>query len=117
MRTEAIGGSDTTSSSPSGVPEEGLSRFSATGITACVPATRSKPEGEVYFEPLPTESSVGRSGRQSPYDFYAKVRGNESLDRLSSFLAEPPPRPGQTPPASKGNPLFSATFAELEFSE
>ena len=73
-------------------------------------------ENEVYFEPLPTESQASPNGaRSSPYDLFAKVRGNESLDRLSSFLAEPATRSGRQTASPKGG-HFSVTFSELDFS-
>ncbi len=92
-------------------------------------------ESTTYFEPLPAESipldgtthSANLAKRRyAPYDFFAKVRGNESLDRLHAFLAQAKPPKTQVVLAQRKSELETQSmeknagggvlFPELNFS-
>lgn len=69
-----------------------------------------------YFEPLPAESSNEAKRRYAPYDFFAKVRGNETLDRLNTFLSGGQRSQVDTQSTQKSLGDGTVTFAELDFS-
>ncbi len=82
------------------------------------PKKANDPAGETYFEPLPTESTAPAA--RAPYDFFGKVRGTESLDRLASLLNRPGRNEKKGKPDAEWNDssatLSKVTFTELDFS-
>ncbi len=82
--------------------------------------TDEKPNDDTskFFEPLPAESQIEAKRRYAPYDFFAKVRGNESLDRLNSFLSgnKQTGKPIENQSPNKAGGSRSVSFAELDFS-
>ena len=84
-------------------------------------AGKATDAGTKFLEPLPAESSNETKRRYAPYDFFAKVRGNETLDRLNTFLSggqrsQVDSQSKQKADGASKTGDGSVTFPELDFS-